>query len=405
MKVNGLPGSFRERNGRWSWRVILPGQADRQEIRLVPIGATMATKDFAVAVEIARDIYQRSILDAHGASSCKNIADMCQVYIAEEVPFYSKSEASNLKMVARRLTLQFGTMTPADFSPLHLKAFRNEIIRQGRIDGKLLARSTVNKYTNLVKRMFAWAVSEGHAPAIVHHGLTAVSGIRKGRSSDVRETEEVGPVANVDIERTQEFCPRVIRDMIEIQNLTAMRSGELVIMRPCDIDRTGDVWTYTPTTHKTAHRGHERIIAIGPKAQAVLNHYLSRNTTDFCFSPKAAMAQRLAKRHESRKIKVGYGNNPKRQDEWMLELGDYYDTRSYRRAVKFAITKGLKEKGSDYIKQWTPHQLRHAAATRIREAMGIEAASAVLGHSDIETTKIYAQRRKGMASEAARKMG
>jgi hypothetical protein len=30
------------------------------------------------------------------------------------------------------------------------------------------------------------------------------------------------------------------------------RPGELVIMRPIDIDTRGKVWVYTPATHKTA---------------------------------------------------------------------------------------------------------------------------------------------------------
>ena len=41
---------------------------------------------------------------------------------------------------------------------------------------------------------------------------------------------------------------------------------------------------------------------------------------------------------------------------------------------------------------WTPNQLRHSRATLIREEYGIEAAQVVLGHSDCEITRVYAER-------------
>ena len=34
--------------------------------------------------------------------------------------------------------------------------------------------------------------------------------------------------------------------MIEVQLLTGARPGEVLIMRGCDLDMTGDVWEFTP---------------------------------------------------------------------------------------------------------------------------------------------------------------
>ncbi len=34
-----------------------------------------------------------------------------------------------------------------------------------------------------------------------------------------------------------------------------MRPAELCILRPADIDRSGDVWVYRPSDHKTQHHG------------------------------------------------------------------------------------------------------------------------------------------------------
>jgi hypothetical protein len=35
-----------------------------------------------------------------------------------------------------------------------------------------------------------------------------------------------------------------------------------------DVDRSNSVWEYHPTSHKTEHHDRDRIIFIGPKAQA-----------------------------------------------------------------------------------------------------------------------------------------
>ena len=52
-------------------------------------------------------------------------------------------------------------------------------------------------------------------------------------------------------------------------------------MRPIDIDlSTGEVWKYKPQHHKNAHRGHDRTILIGPRAQEIIRPYLSGRAVD-----------------------------------------------------------------------------------------------------------------------------
>ncbi len=50
----------------------------------------------------------------------------------------------------------------------------------------------------------------------------------------------------------------------------------------------------------------------------------------------------------------------------------------------------------------SPNQLRHAAAVDIQSTLGIEAVAAMLGHSKIDTSKIYAKHNLALAIEAAR---
>jgi integrase len=49
--------------------------------------------------------------------------------------------------------------------------------------------------------------------------------------------------------------------------------------------------------------------------------------------------------------------------------------------------------------------LRHTAGTAIREEMGIEAAQALLGHSRLDVTQVYAEKSKALAREAALRLG
>ena len=51
--------------------------------------------------------------------------------------------------------------------------------------------------------------------------------------------------------------------MVRLQLLSGARPGEMVILRPCDIDMSGKVWLYRPELHKNSWRGHERTILFG----------------------------------------------------------------------------------------------------------------------------------------------
>jgi site-specific recombinase XerC len=54
---------------------------------------------------------------------------------------------------------------------------------------------------------------------------------------------------------------------------------------------------------------------------------------------------------------------------------------------------------------WHPNQLRHAAGTKIRSTVDLNAARQVLGHSEKRTTEIYAEQDFAAAREIMRKFG
>src|SRR5581483_6011251 len=158
-----------------------------------------------------------------------------------------------------------------------LKAVRDEMIRSG------LSRPSVNQRVGVIKRAFKWAVSEELIPGAALESLRAVAGLAKGRT-EAPEPEPVRPVPDAWIDAALPFVLPPIAALIRLQRLTGARPGELVILRPCDLDVTGDVWLYRPASHKTAHHGKGRAIGIGPRAREVLEPFLPTELRAYAFS-------------------------------------------------------------------------------------------------------------------------
>ena len=161
------------------------------------------------------------------------------------------SEFANFKCVMRPLKRLYGRTRAADFGPLAMKAVRSHFIERG------LCRNVVNAYVNRIKRIFKWAVANELVPPSVYQALGTVAGLRRGRS-EARETRPVRPVPDAIIEAVRGFVSGVVWAMIRLQCLTGMRSGEVAMMRACDIDMSGKPWIYSPASHKLEHHGTDR---------------------------------------------------------------------------------------------------------------------------------------------------
>src|SRR6202043_3266385 len=93
-------------------------------------------------------------------------------------------------------------------------------------------------------------------------------------------------------------CARVL-----MQRYTGARPGEVIVRRPCDIDRdpqTGIAWEYRLQTHKGEHHEQDRSLFLGPRAQKVLTPFLDRHPESYCFSPSEAMAEFRARQRSAR---------------------------------------------------------------------------------------------------------
>jgi integrase len=154
-------------------------------------------------------------------------------------------EPENIRLALRPLRKLHGSTPARDFGPMALKAVRQDMIDSG------LAGRTINQRVARIIRAFRYGVENETIPADIHHALKAVPGLKRGRSA-AKESKSVKPVPDEHVDATLPFLPRQVRAMVELQRLSGMRSGEVVIMRTCDLDTSGNVWIYTPRFHKPA---------------------------------------------------------------------------------------------------------------------------------------------------------
>jgi integrase len=260
------------------------------------------------------------------------------------------------------------------------------------------ARKLINAATGCIKRMFKWGGAEEVIPAAVYHGLQAVEGLKKGRTA-AREMRPIRPVAAEHVEAVLPLLTSPVRAMVQIQQLSGMRPGEVIIMRPCDIDRgNGRTWVYRPDSHKTEHHDITRVVFLGPKAQAVLTPFLERDPGAYCFSPREATAEFRERQRKARKTKVQPSQQDRRKRKPGKQPGERYSVDTYGNAVERACFKAE-------VPPWHPNQLRHTKATEIRREFGLDDARAVLGHRSPTITETYAEIDQAKAAEVMEKLG
>jgi len=350
--------------------------------------------------DVIDSITVESLRDKRRLRAPITISELILVYRRHTHEYYVKNgevtrEAGVIDDALRVLRKHFGLTFTKDFGPVALAQLRNAMV-----DELDWARKYVNKQINRVRGMFSWAASQEIVDASVAASLKTLAGLKKGRCK-ARETERVKPIGDEVVDATIVCLPDLLADMVRLQRLTSARPGEICSLAPADIDTSGEVWVYTPAEHKTEHFEKDRIIAIGPKAQAILGpHLATTEPEEFCFSPAKSEKLRRAKASANRKTPLSCGNTPGSNAKPLpkLRAGIRYDTGSYRRAIH----RACKRAG---VETWSPNRIRHTASTEIRKRFGIDAARAVDGHGSASTTEIYAELDLQKAIEVMREVG
>jgi integrase len=314
------------------------------------------------------------------------------------------TELLNLRDALHPLRALYGPTRAGEFGSAALRTIRESMIEGG------LSRSTINARINRIRRVFRWGVSVELIPAKILQALETVPGLQRGRS----RAKEAAGVKAVPIERVEATLPhlnQVVAAMVQL--LTGCRAEEVMNMRGCDLARGEPNWEYRPSWHKTAWRGKDRVIVVGPRAQAVLQEFIEAKTDPhaYLFDPRDVVENYHVERARRRSSRRTPSEVARRKARPGRGHADRYDRRSYRQAVvracdrafphpilsrirKKDLTTEQRAELQDWRKQhrWSPMQLRHTAATTIRSRFGLEASQVVLGHARADVTQIYAER-------------
>ncbi|MBL4770744.1 MAG: site-specific integrase [Planctomycetes bacterium] len=295
-------------------------------------------------------------------------------------------ETQQFAYTAKPLLDLYRHLPVQSFSIHCLKRVRERMVASG------LSRITVNQRIWRLRRVFRWAAEDELVSPDLLASLSVLRSLQEGRT-EAPETDAIGSVSEEHFLAVLPYLRAPVRAMAELQWWTGSRPGEMREFRLAHLSKTeGKVWLYTPPQHKTRHRNKSRFIGIGPRGQAVLKPYLMRvphpNPDVPLFSPLDAMKERHLLARANRKTPL----SPRAEElaragdsKTSQNFGDHYSRSAYRHAIQRACRRAG-------VPEWSPHQIRHSAATRIEAALGREEARIVLNHSSLDATEVYLDR-------------
>ena len=304
------------------------------------------------------------------------------------------------RFALRTVREMFGALPVAAFGSKALKALRDAWVGAG------LSRKVINGRVGAVRRVFRWAVGEELAAPELFQRLQAVEGLRAGQT-EAPDRAPVRPAVLDDVDRVLPHLPPAVRSIVLLQLYSAARAGELVKLRVGDIDRTDpDVWTYTPAAHKGTWKGKARVIYFGALCREVLAPLVATlgDPGAYLFSPARAEAERNAGRG-ARRATPRWNSHLRRNEHKRVggararAPGAHYTTATVRQAIERACERVG-------VAKFTPHRLRHLAATRARAELGVDVARALCGHTLAAVTEVYSRQvDEQLALKAVKRFG
>lgn len=325
-----------------------------------------------------------------------SVRDLTAWFLTWAEKHYSRSEFLLCRQGLALLCSLYGAEAVTSVGVSELRAARNVLLERGA-DGKQkpLARKTVNALIGRVQRAFRHAASEGQIPPEAATGVSALQPLKKGRT-DAPDYAPREPAFWDDVAKVLPHLTPQVAAIIEALWHTGARIGEMCLIRSRDVDMTGPVWVFRPEHHKTAHHGQQRVVAIGPKAQAVLRRFVKLAPDRYWFNAiDESLAQQEAWSAATPEERKKLGLRCARPGAVKRESLD-------PRAIERRLREACKKAGV----RFTSHQLRHAALTRIRDEHGIESARLIAGqHSELVTRGYTHTIETKKASEVAGRSG
>ena len=340
------------------------------------------------------------------------VADLVNAMIKHSISYYRDpttgkptSQLGVIKSALKELDLYL-EMKIKDFKPSVLVAVRAAIMNRDimpQSEGtkkKKLCISSVNNAIVKIRQMFKLGVGWELVPVEIYQALACVQHLNWRTAPTLRNPDKITPVPLEYIDLIMPHLKPLYQALLKVHMDTGMRVKELCSMRWSEITEVKNkpgMFCYSPAEHKNAHRGDTRMVYIHESfielmksvrkplwdADAVwCQKGVGRNAGYSGMISADSYARAIEgaqKRYNEGRISIEAGNRTDRKQKY-----------KYTSAKRTPMV------------HWTPLQIRHTVATEARRTHGLEGAQAKLGHSTIDATQIYAEKRNDLALNMAR---
>jgi len=270
---------------------------------------------------------------------------LADVYLEDYAKVNKKSWKTDLGHIRKSMRPIFGEMALAMISPLDIQKYIKRRLEEG------VAKTTVNRGLQILKRMFNLAIDWGYA---------ADNPVRKVRMFSEKDSLKERILTPEEESRLLDVCPDHLKPIVIMALHTGMRRGEVLALRWSAVDFDGR--TIKVVKSKS---GAQRLVYINDVLLGWLRRqWASGPASEFVFS-----------------------NFRTRQP--FVEVG-----KAFRRACRVAGIQGLRF-----------HDLRHSFASRLIEAgVDIITVKELLGHSSVKITERYTHTRGELKRRAVEKL-
>ena len=274
---------------------------------------------------------------------------------------------ADLRLFAKWFQVESGEVfTARNWVSSDLRRYRERLLVQR------MKPQTVNRRLAAIASFGNWAVQAGHLesnPAL--HIRSVATAVLSPKWLEKKDKAALTRAAEKDVQLARKRYPRLwvsrLRDatMLIILLNTGLRVGELCALDVSDMqlgERKGNL------TVRSGKGQKQRLVPLNAEARIFLQQWL-------LYRPVV----------ETSAIFIGQRN-------------ERVTARSVQRAVKrLADAAGLDDV--------TPHMLRHTFAKSLLDSgVGIEKVAALLGHSDLNTTRVYVTPSEGDLEEAVSRL-
>lgn len=274
------------------------------------------------------------------------IARLFADYLQNAPPNKSDPKKHKTKRVIRWATELFGETPCSSFSFATLSMIKERIVEECKVNN--WTRAYANQLLSVVKRIFTYGVLKGWLEGSAISVIKAYPTI----TEVLKPLKKRGAVSDEIVEATLKYMKQPYIDIIRLIRSACLRPCELLRIRKSDIEVKDGCWIVRVKS-KTERYGYSRIIVFNQQEQDILKKWIKEDSEILFYTNRKKPVRVLNIRHN---------------------LID-------------AIQRA--NKNGENIPSWTAYQLRHAAFTENAEKYGVEIASKIAGHANLNMARIY----------------